>query len=194
MKYLQTFAVVALAYVLCHGLTAFLVTPLQSQVFPDLTRYASLLYLPHGVRVLSAWLLGWRAFLPLCAGGFLSEVLFTPAEFSSVTDPVILVSIAIGGSAAILSFELLRLLGLNLYAGRDARVHWRWLLVAGIMASLLNSGGQAVVFSGMLPPDRALGVLAVYAAGDLFGLVATTLALMMVFRWMRLAPGYSRAR
>lgn len=37
------------------------VTPLQSMFFPEFPSRASLLFLPHGIRVLTAWLLGWRA-------------------------------------------------------------------------------------------------------------------------------------
>lgn len=72
MTVLQNFSVVILAYVLAHGLTALLITPMQSRLMPELTIFASLAYLPHGVRVLSTWLLGKRAFLPLFLGAFLS--------------------------------------------------------------------------------------------------------------------------
>ncbi|WP_108257867.1 hypothetical protein [Mangrovicoccus ximenensis] len=194
MKLLQTEAIVILAYILCHGLTALLVTPLQSQISPHVTAFASLLYLPHGVRVLSAWLLGWRAVLPLCVGAFLSELIFTPAGMSGAASPVILASIAVGAVSAPVAFELLKLMGRNLYAGTGMRIHWSALLVAGILASILNSIGQAEVFSGLILPGSSMAVLAVYAIGDLAGLVAATLVLMMVFRWMRLAarPGATR--
>ena len=48
---------VAGAYILAHGLTALVVTPMQARLLPDVTMFASLVYLPHGVRVLSAWLM-----------------------------------------------------------------------------------------------------------------------------------------
>ena len=187
MTSLQSYPVVILAYVLCHGLTALLITPLQNQLFPDVTLFASLLYLPHGVRVLSAWLLGWRAFPPLCLGAAASEVLFTPAEFGSITDPVLIASIAIGASSALVAFEVFRLVGRPLYAGRERRVDWRALLLVGVLASVLNSVGQAFVFSDRILPDHMASIVATYAAGDLLGLVVTTLGLMMVFRWMWIA-------
>ncbi|MBE3637314.1 hypothetical protein ICN82_03745 [Mangrovicoccus sp. HB182678] len=174
-----------MAYILCHGLTARLVTPLQAELFPGITAFASLLYLPHGVRVLSAWLLGGRAILPLAAGAFLSELLFTPPTLFAATDPVILVSILIGAAAAPAAFALMRLAGRPLAAGQERRVHWRWLLLAGMLASLLNSAGQGLVFADLIQPGQAVAVALVYALGDLAGLVATTLVLMMIFRWMR---------
>lgn len=178
---------VAGAYILAHGLTALVVTPMQARLLPDVTMFASLVYLPHGVRVLSAWLMGRLAVLPLCLGAFLSEVIFTPAEISSPTDPTILLSILIGACSALLAFELLRLLGRNIYAGQKFRIHWKWLFLAGILASIINSIGQAFVFAGEILPGHSFAVLATYAIGDLIGLIVTTLVLMLIFRWMRLS-------
>ena len=189
VTYLQKFLVVSLSYVLAHGLTAGLVTPLQSLVLPEITTFASLLYLPHGVRVLSAWLLGRCAFVPLSVGAFLSEALFTPADLASATDPVILVSIAVGAAAAPAAFEILRLFGHRLYAGRPLRIHWSQLLWVGVLASVINSVGQSIVFSESILPEFSMTVVMAYAVGDLTGLVVTTLVLMMMFRWMRLASG-----
>ncbi|MHC9235770.1 hypothetical protein ACX9MO_08985 [Pseudooceanicola sp. 502str34] len=188
MKLLQNFVVVIGAYILAHGLTDFLITPLQMRLLPDVTAFASLVYLPHGVRVLTTWLMGRIAFLPLAVGAFFSEVLFTPVEISSATDPVILTSIAVGAASSIAAFEVLRLLGLSLYAGQARRVNWRWLLLVGAMASVINSVGQAVVFSGVILSETFALVMLTYALGDLIGLSVTALVLMLIFRWMRLRP------
>ncbi|MCW3783865.1 hypothetical protein [Defluviimonas salinarum] len=178
-----------MAYVLAHGLTALLITPLQARLFPDITAFASLVYLPHGVRVLAIWLLKRGALLPLCLGAFLSELLFTPADVSLATDPVILASIAVGAASALLAFELMRGLGHDLYARPTFHVRWQWLLLAGAIASVINSIGQTVVFSGSIQPGDAAAVITTYAIGDLLGLIVSTLVLMFVFRWMRISSG-----
>jgi len=84
---IRYFGVTVVAYILAHGLTAMLITPLQARLLPDVTSFASLLYLPHGVRVLATWLLGRVAILPLCVGAFLSEWMFAGAGIGSVTRP-----------------------------------------------------------------------------------------------------------
>ncbi|MBL3701206.1 hypothetical protein GI582_00725 [Sulfitobacter sp. BDSS02] len=188
MPVLQNWFVIVVAYVLAHGLTAMLITPLQSRFIPEITVFASLVYLPHGVRVLSTWLAGRMAFLPLFFGAFLAELLFTPADVSRVTDPVILVSLVVGASSALLAFELLRLLGYNLYAGRKLRIHWKWLLLVGMLASVINSIGQSLLFAGLILPERVFAVVMTYAIGDLIGLIVTTFVLMFFFRWIRLRP------
>lgn len=187
MKTVQAFAVVTLAHVLAHGLTALLVTPLQSRLLPDITVFASLVYLPHGVRVLATWLFRKTAFFPLFLGGFLSELVFTPTDTGRATDAVTLASIAVGAASAPLAFELIRAFGRDLYARPTFRVRWQWLLLAGGIASVLNSIGQTIVFSGAILPGRATAVVTTYAFGDLVGLIVSTLVLMLVFRWMRIS-------
>lgn len=189
----QGFAVITAAYIICHGLTAWVVTPIQNRFLPDITVFASLAYLPHGVRVLSVWLFGWRACLPLAAGAVLSELMFTEAGVRQLMQPVLLQSIAVGAVSALLVFELLRLAHRDFYAGRARRIAWTGLLAIGALASILNSFGQSLVFSGLIFPGDQLLVMAVYAVGDLIGLVICMVALMLMFRWLRLS-GQSRSR
>ncbi|OBY26831.1 hypothetical protein [Leisingera sp. JC1] len=184
---LQSFAVITAAYIICHGLTAWVVTPVQGIFLPEITVFASLIYLPHGVRVLAVWLLGWRAVLPLAAGAFLSEWIFTEAGVRQLMEPVLLESVAVGAVSAFVAFEIAGLFGWNLYAGQPRRISWTSLLAVGALASLINSAGQSVVFSGLIFPGDQLPVMAVYAAGDLLGLAVCMLALTMIFRWLRLA-------
>ena len=106
------FLIVIAVYVLCHGLTTLLVTPIQNLFAPDITVFASLIYLPHGVRVLATWLLGWKTCFPLFAGGFLSELLFTPAEIHSFTEPVLFWAVAVGAIAAYVGFVIMKFINI----------------------------------------------------------------------------------
>ncbi len=182
----KNFLIVVAVYVLCHGVTALVVTPAQKLFLSDITVFASLIYLPHGVRVLATWLSGWRAVIPLFAGGLLSEVMFTPALVFDFLEPVILWSISVGAMSAYVSFVLIKFLGRDLFADRERVMDWKWLLIAGAVASFVNSVGQVIVFSGLIVPDDLFAVLVTYAIGDLVGLYVSMLVLMMVFRWMRL--------
>ena len=181
----RAFVVVVLTYLLAHGLTAWLIAPVQALYMPEITVYASLVYLPHGVRVLAAWLLGWTAVFPLAVGALLSEFLFTSHDFAHVADPVLLKSVAVGAASAPLAFGLLRMLRPAHVTDRRPTLHWSWLLLTGAVASGLNSVGQSLVFSGRLLPGQPLSVSVVYLVGDIIGLVVTALALMLVFRAMR---------
>ncbi len=62
---------------------------------------------------------------------------------------------------------------------------WKWLLYVGAVASVLNSIGQSIVFSGLIVPQDVFTVFAIYATGDLIGLIVGMAALLFIFRWIR---------
>jgi len=177
-------AVVAMAYIVCHGITTWVIVPVQGYFLSDITIFASLVYLPHGVRVLSTWLLGWRAVLPLAVGAFLAELLFTDADVRIMMEHVLWLSVLVGALSAYVAFEIMRLLGATVYV-RGSRMNWRQLLMVGILASVLNSIGQTMLFSGLISPGSQLGVILTYAVGDMLGQAVSMLALMMIFRTLR---------
>ncbi|MHC0052778.1 hypothetical protein [Actibacterium sp. D379-3] len=181
------FLFIVAAYVLCHGMAAFVITPVQSLVLADITVFASLIYLPHGVRVLATWFWGWKAVLPLCVGAFVSELLFTPAPVREAMQSVLFQSILVGAMSAFAAFELFRLLGASLYAGHSRSIDWKRMLLVGALASLVNSTGQSIVFNGLILPQDGVYVFITYAVGDLAGLFVAMVALMMAFRWIRLS-------
>lgn len=181
----MTFAIIVLAYILCHGVTTLVVSPLQSAILPDVTIFASLVYLPHGVRVLSTWAYGWKAIPALAVGASISAWLFRPAEELNFLEPALLEGILFGASSAFVAFELMRFAGYNFYFGRFKRLSWKGLITIGAISSVINSIGQTLVFSGLIGLDHVIEVLVIYAVGDLVGLIACMLALMFAFRWVR---------
>ena len=180
------FLIIIFAYILCHGLVALLITPLQSIFFPELTVFASLVYLPHGVRVLATWAYGWRAIPALVVGVSLSAYIFTPSEDLNILEPALLEGIVVGAVSAFAAFELMRLFGYDCYFGRLRALNWKGLIAVGALASLVNSIGQTLVYSGLIGLRQVPGALFVYAAGDLVGLILCMVALMFVFRWLRI--------
>lgn len=182
----QNFLIIVAAYVLCHGITAFVVKPVQELFIPHVTIFASLIYLPHGVRVLATWMMGWRAIIPLFTGSYLSNLLFTSNEVRAVTDPVILQSIMVGALSAYVAFGLMRASGRDIAANGGRIMDWKWLLIVGAIASVVNSVGQSIVYSGLILPDEALAALAIFAVGDLVGLAVNMFVLLLIFRWLRL--------
>ena len=181
----MSFLVVVLAYVFCHGITTFLVAPVQSLVLPELTVFASLAYLPHGVRVLATWAFGWRAIPALIVGTGISAWLLRTTEDLAFLEPVLLQGILVGSISAFVAFEFVRLLGFDLYFGHARRLNWKGMIAIGAMSSVANSLGQTLVHSGLIGLDHLADVLVIYAVGDLVGLILCMVALMFIFRWSR---------
>ena len=182
----MTFLTIILAYLLCHGLVALLVTPVQSMVLPEMTVFASLVYLPHGVRVLATWAYGWKAIPALAIGAGLSSLVFSSSEDLNLLEPALLEGLMVGAASAYVAFELIRLLGYNGYFGHAAKLNWKGLIAIGTLSSIVNSLGQTLVYSGLIGLDRVSNALAIYAIGDLAGLVLCMIALMFIFRWLRI--------
>jgi hypothetical protein len=179
------FLIIILAYVLCHGLTAQVVTPIQSLVLPEITVFASLVYLPHGVRVLATWAYGWKAVPALIIGVSISAWLFSPPEDLNFLEPALLEGILVGSASAFIAFEVARFAGFNFYFGGSRRLHLKGLLAVGALSSVINSFGQTLVYSGLIDLEKVIGVWAIYATGDLIGLIVCMIVLMFIFRWGR---------
>ena len=185
----MTFLIIVLAYVLCHGMTALVITPAQSLILPEITAFASLVYLPHGVRVLATWAYGWKAVPALILGVSLSAWLFSPSEDLNFLEPALIEGILVGSASAFIAFEIARLAGFNFYFGGSRKLQWKGMITVGALSSLLNSLGQTLVYSGLIELDKVIWVWAIYAVGDLIGLVVCMIALMFVFRWSRVFEG-----
>jgi hypothetical protein len=182
----MNFLLVVLAYVLCHGLTSMVVTPIQSVFLPEMTVFASLIYLPHGVRVLATWAYGWKAIPALILGVSLSALLFSPSEDINFLEPALLEGILVGSTSAYIAFELMRLAGFDFYFGRSRKLQWKGMIAVGALSSVINSFGQTLVYSGLIDLEKVIGVWAIYATGDLIGLIVCMVVLMLVFRWNRI--------
>ena len=67
----SVFLIVSLAYITSYTLTNGFIVPLQSMLLPSYTTTISLLFLPHGIRVLAAYYYGWKAFFYLIPSTYL---------------------------------------------------------------------------------------------------------------------------
>lgn len=168
--------VVSAAYLFAFVITIYGLLPLQASYTPDLATYASLLFLPHGVRVLSAWLLGWRSIPLIAPAAFFTHWLnFGAHGFSSLG----LVGAMSGVVAATLCFWLLAKFGMDFRISGGRNVHWRDVILAGCFASIVNTVGMGYVYS------HSYVTIAGYLIGDVSGLFACMLVLMLAFKMLR---------
>lgn len=169
-------AIVTVAYLTTFFLSIYVILPFQANYTPDLAKYASLLFLPHGVRVLAAWLLGWRA-IPLLAPAalFTHWLNFGSSGFSIAG----LLGVFSGVICAVAVFWLLAKVGLDFRVSPDKRANWRDVMLAGSIASIINTFGMGWAF------EHNLQTLAGYFVGDITGMFACMFALMLFFKAIR---------
>ena len=168
-----------IAYVVLFLFTMWLWLDIELRLLGPGAMYASILFLPHGVRIISAWLLG-----PIAILGLYPAHIFCFWIFNNFTLTQEMFALCLPGAiCAPLAFELFRVCGLNLYPGSYAfdGLFWRRLLVVTIVASMLNSmltTSYYVVIDGV---DIVPELLTRFLIGDVLG----TVVLMVLFAALR---------
>ena len=174
--WLIPFCTISAAYLLSFYLSFAVILPVQHALHLQFDAVAMLVFLPHGVRVLTAWLYGARAILFLPPATFVTYFYLFGADGLSL--PRILGPVA-GILCAPLAFHIFARAGFDFHFGGPRLVGWREIILVGAVASVLNSFGAAI-FRG----TNLHGTLA-YLLGDTFGLVVCMALLMLGFRVAR---------
>ena len=175
--------IVMLLHVSAFIIQMTVILPFEIAAAGHIGSLASVLFLPHAVRVLSVWLLGPKAFFALFPASLLISYLFFRHDY----DPGTLFFITLWGSAsAVIAFEFLRLMNLDVYPKNAARINWRSLVFAGCLASFFNSvGGTYLKREGLSAPE-IFELLSRYLIGDIGGLLFCLIVLMLILRYARL--------
>jgi len=182
---LNEFAVIFAAFLTAYVLVRFVVAPVQHYFISTNVMMGSLLFIPHGIRVLAVWLCGVRAILPLILAELLGGLFLWQPDVGS---SVLLGSSMVGGLCVYLTFELFRLAGIELRPdGKDsALTNWKSLILLASIASVFNSIGKQIFFGGLAPLADELLILAMFWSGDTVGTFACLLLLIGIRRRFRL--------
>jgi len=176
--------IVMLAHVITFIIQMNIILPFEIAEAGHVGSLASVLFLPHAVKVLSVWLLGPKAFFALFPAEIFISYFFLRFDF----EPVTLLLISLWGSgSAVIAFEFLRLMNLNVYPKNMATINWRSLVFAGCLASFFNSVGGTYLKSKGLAPAEIFEVLGRYLIGDIGGLLFCLIVLMLILRYHRLS-------
>jgi len=169
-SHLKVAAVVSALYVWAYFMTVTVVAPVQGFLLPSVVM--SLLFLPHGVRVLAAWMYGWRSVVYILPGAVLCNLHFAGEQAFA---PDILIGTLASLVAAPLVFTLVRwIFGPALLAVGTARL--QTVVLAGFAASILNLMALKLVF-GLQALEGA-----VIFVGDSTGLIVSVLIVWGVLR------------
>jgi hypothetical protein len=163
-----------LLYLFAYFLVFAAITPLQEQVIPEITQFASLLFLPHGIRVLGTSLLGIRA----VPGLMLSELAGNYLFWGMTQPETLLLSALISGSITWIVFEGLRALRVNAFYLQltEQAPAFHALLLAGLLASAANAFLLTSLIEGSMSGGHVTMLIAAYMTGDITGLFAVLLA------------------
>ena len=147
--------------------------------------FASFLFLPHAIRVLSAWLLGPKSLIAMIPAGVAVSLIAgaSPSQGYELIQEIILATFA--ASSAVMAFEFMRLCKIDAYPKDGGIVSWRTVLFGGVLASIINSLGSTWLKSGYFDAVLILEVIIRFALGDVMGLLVGMLIIMLVTRYLR---------
>ena len=166
----------SVAYITAFSLVLGFVTPLQQMLLSNVVSELSVLFLPHGVRVLAFYLLGWGAAFYLLPASYLMILLTAQAGITLDSwAPVVSVIGCYVGFALITRFF------------PESVTHrqfpkWQYFGLIALLGSVLNSVGNTI----LLKQELDITVAAGYLIGDMAGFFVCFIILMYAFRFARL--------
>lgn len=171
---MQALAVVTAAYLVSFGLVSWLIAPVQNAVFPSIPPMLSLIFLPHGVRILTFFFFGRMGFIYLFPVAFSMWALMVYGAghngYHIAGTAISLISCYIGVLLVRHSFQRLR--------ASAPLFSWQQIMVAGLIGSIGNAAGLSLLQFSTPGPI----IFSAYIIGDITGLFLVLLVLMGSFR------------
>ena len=177
--------ITTLAYLVTFVIWRYLILPFEISLTNENAIFASFLFLPHAVRVLSAWLLGPKSLIAMIPAGIAVSLIggASPPQGYELLLEVILATFA--ASSAVMAFEFMRFCKIDAYPKDNGIVSWRTVMFGGVLASIINSLGSTWLKSGYFDAALILEVITRFILGDVMGLIVGLLTIMFVAIHMR---------
>ena len=179
--------VVPLCYFLVLLFEIEVIFPIEKSLLAPYPYVASLVFLPHAVRVLGTVIAGPKVFFVLfptilVSGYFLFDSYRTEAPYLLIMDATI------GASCAPLAYMTVKWFSKNKEEFEQTLLSWRTVLLIGAIASVINSVARIILLSNLSQlPDIPAAVSRVFI-GDMVGLAIGLVTLLFVFRLSRRRP------
>lgn len=181
-KGLQCLLIVSAITFLAYSISFELVLPLERMASGRPELQAIVVYLPHGVKIIAAWMMGWWSLPFLLPAVVLSNMVFLGDGTLTATSLAMSVLTLV---TAPLAFDLCRIAGFDLSLRGGRRVQWRALPLVGFVASVLNVIPAFIANPTTEAPQATFSDMASFVLGDTLGVIAALLVAMLAFRWWR---------
>ena len=164
MGYLITFVLFIVAFLL-HK---YIILPLEIFIFSqDIIEYASLLYLPHAVRIISYYILGPIVLIPIFLSQCFTYLVFINADLMNTVYLSCLSTLSI-----FLGFRLYELVKIRNIFNIDKTVDWKKIIIVGFLVSIFNSTLSSLFINLNTSYNYFYETLNfTYLVGDVLGLV-----------------------
>ena len=181
--FLHWFVLIFLAYLGLIAVQYLVIMPVETMMVKRNVAFVSLLYLPHAVRVLGAWMVGPKSVLALIPASIC--VYFATRPDTGSLTPADFVIPMVGALCAPVALELMRFVQIDVYPKSTGVISWRTLVFAGLFSSIINSFFSTLFLEGRVPIEDTFDVLTRFIIGDVMGLVVVLLVLVVLLKVFR---------
>ena len=175
------------AFIIAFLLHKYLLSPIEIFIFSEKkVKYASLLYLPHAIRIIAYYVIGPIALLPIFLSQCFTNLLFNNAGLTETVNLSFLSTFAIFAG-----FYLYGLIKQGNLFNINATVDWKKIIIVGFLVSIFNSTLSSLYIHYF---EHSAGKFHVYLnfkylTGDMIGLVLGMFVFIMVLHifkyWVR---------
>ena len=185
MKIILTFV----AFIIAFLLHKYLLYPIENYIFfaeGEIVEHASLLYLPHAIRIIAYYVIGPIALLPIFLSQCFTNLLFNDAGLTETINLSFISTFAIFAG-----FYLYGLIKQGNLFNINATVDWKKIIIVGFLVSIFNSSLSSLYINYF---EHSLSDFHVYLnlkylTGDILGLVLGMLMFMVMLHcfkhWIR---------
>ena len=155
-------------FIVTFILHKYLILPLEIFIFSQETiEYASLLYLPHAIRIIAYYILGPIALIPIFLSQCITNLVFNNAELINTIYLSSLSTLSI-----FLGFRLYELVRKKNIFNLNKTVDWKKIIIVGFLVSIFNSTLSSIFISLNTSYNYFYESLNfTYLIGDVLGLV-----------------------
>lgn len=177
--------ITTLAYFFAFLIQRYLIFPFEISVTSGNATFASFLFLPHAVRVLSAWLLGPKSLIAMIPVAIAVSLMSDTMPHTGYEFLAHIIMPTFSACSAVMAFEFMRFCKIDAYPKDTGVISWRTVLFGGVFASIINSLGSSWLKSGFFAPSELMEVIIRFILGDTLGLLFGMLIIMLIFRQLR---------
>ena len=173
------------AYFFAFLIQRYLIFPFEISVTSGNATFASFLFLPHAVRVLSAWLLGPKSLIAMIPVAIAVSLISDTVPHTGYEFLAHIIMPTFAACSAVMAFEFMRFCKIDAYPKDTGVISWRTVLFGGVFASIINSLGSSWLYFGFFEPSASMEIIARFILGDTLGLLFGMLIIMVIVRQLR---------
>ena len=179
---LYIFSFVSVAYIITFSVTLGFIFPLQQLLLNNVPSYIGLMFLPHGVRILTLYFYGWRGMFYLLPASLLMSIL------SENLTGLVLFSPIVSLLCCYLGVQFVRILFSDTVSVSFAIKDWKLMFWGGVVGSVFNGIGLTSLnqtYKSTVDNSALLMEVIGFVVGDVLGLVFCLISIVYLFRMIR---------